>query len=752
MKKIDKKTKKIIVLFFFFMIICTIPIYFFISKDLLSSLGYSSGFSLILSFVFLYLSSAKGNKNFDFVNKLILVLLSISFLYSISVYMTTAYYLFDYLDVEIDQIATIILDFKSIFNFFDLSKIILLKNSLPLFFIMIFMIFIIYEQSKKHNFFGKEHGSSNFSGDKERKKFFLHLKKDIDNEFIKFMDFLNKRKLEIETSSLSDNETVLIKLKEKEEELKEHAKNLKLQLHKLKQAELDKEGKQNLKEIEKENAITKQNLKNIRITINDVTHKTAYDSIDLINQKIKLYSKVKSTGNNFILTNTESLPKDPNKIFRNNNQLVIGGSGVGKSRTYVKPNIAQCNSNFFVTDPKGELYRSTAKLLEQNGYIVSCLNLVDPQYSARYNMFKYIKSQDQIAKLVETIMQNTQGEGEKTDFWFKCEKAILSCVCYYCYSQSGQNTTLNDVYSLLKSINYPEPKPGVISRSILNDKLEVLKETDPNNPAHSFLAVFEQAPVKVRGNMLVSIGMRLTILINPEIMQLVSDDDFNLDDTECKRAVFVIMSDSNKAYNLIASLFFSQNFQLLYFLADFKYKGRLPLEYQFILDEFANIGQIYGFNEILATCRGRGIGISIIVQNIAQLEEMYKNNSKTIMSNCDTHLFLGSTDQSTCELISKMLGTTTYRRKDITYASKGKSVKWVVDKRLLMTPEEVRTMDNKYALLFIRGINPFRSEKYDITKHPLYDYLEDIKNFVNIYETCDEMRESHINKFVKLNS
>lgn len=464
---------------------------------------------------------------------------------------------------------------------------------------------------------------------------------------------------------------------------------------------------------------------------------------------------------NIILSETEFLPVDDRAIFRNLNILVVGGSGAGKSRYFVKPNILAASMSMVLTDPKGELYQDTHEKLEKVGYKTYRLDLNNLNESTKYNPFKYIRRPSDIQILVETLIKNTNEAGSKGDFWEKSEKALFMALAHYHYEkykekireaakkhliEKNEKVTneniekiIEEVIKPLNTIKLPTLVDVLMSATNMRegeegkqDDSEIvseLKKLDVSHPAKVFFDTYNLGEDKVKSSIKISLAVRLAFIGDQSLQNLVSDDEFNLDNVSEKKAIYVIMSDSNSAFNSLAGLFFSQLFQVLYFNADKRKDKRLPIPYQFYLDEFANIGQINSFSEILATCRGRRIGIVPIIQAIAQLEKLYEKNASTIIGNCDTLLYLGGNDMETAEKISKIIGNLTVDTERQAQSqsfgasrstSKNDNVNAV--SRALITPDELKRMKDEECLLMIRGFKPFKSKKLDVDKY--YKKLE----------------------------
>ena len=443
--------------------------------------------------------------------------------------------------------------------------------------------------------------------------------------------------------------------------------------------------------------------------------------------------------NNILLTQTERLtmnnrPKDP-KTARNKNVLVIGGSGSGKTRFFVKPNLMQCVSkdyptSFVITDPKGSLIGEVGQLLVRCGYRVKVLNTINFSKSMRYNPFRYIHSEKDILKLVNTLICNTKGEGEKSaeDFWIKSERLLYSALIGYIWYEAPDDEM--NFTTLLEMINASEAREDDPEfQSPVDLMFERLEEKDPEHFAVRQYKKFLLSAGKTRSSILISCGARLAPFDIKELRDLMETDEMELDTIgDRKTALFVIISDTDDTFNFVVSILYTQLFNLLCDKADDEYGGRLPVHVRCLLDEFANIGQIPKFEKLIATIRSREISASIILQSQSQLKAIYKDNADTIAGNCDTTLFLGGKEKTTLKEMSEILGKETIDSFN-TSENRGREVSHGLNYqklgKQLMTEDEIAVMDGGKCILQLRGVHPFFSDKYDITKHPNYKYLSD---------------------------
>ena len=447
--------------------------------------------------------------------------------------------------------------------------------------------------------------------------------------------------------------------------------------------------------------------------------------------------------NNVLLTQTERLtmnsrPKQP-KYARNKNILVIGGSGSGKTRFFVKPNLMQCTGekgtncipvSYIVTDPKGTVLVECGKLLQRSGYRIKVLNTINFKKSMRYNPFAYLRSEKDILKLVNTIIANTKGDGEKAgeDFWVKSERLFYCALIGYIWYEAPEEE--KNFTTLLEMINASEAREDDPEfQSPVDLMFERLEEKDPEHFAVRQYKKFLLSAGKTRSSILISCGARLAPFDIKELRDLMETDEMELDTIgDRKTALFVIISDTDDTFNFVVSILYTQLFNLLCDKADDEYGGRLPVHVRCLLDEFANIGQIPKFEKLIATIRSREISASIILQSQSQLKAIYKDNADTIVGNCDTTLFLGGKEKTTLKEMSEILGKETIDSFN-TSENRGREVSHGLNYqklgKQLMTEDEIAVMDGGKCILQLRGVRPFFSDKYDITKHPNYKYLSD---------------------------
>ena len=438
--------------------------------------------------------------------------------------------------------------------------------------------------------------------------------------------------------------------------------------------------------------------------------------------------------NNIPLTQTERLtmnsrPKQP-KYARNKNILVIGGSGSGKTRFFVKPSLMQMHSSYVVTDPKGTVLIECGKLLQRGGYRIKVLNTINFKKSMRYNPFAYIRSEKDILKLVNTIIANTKGDGEKSgeDFWVKSARRFYYGLIGYIHYEAPEEE--KNFTTLLEMINASEAREDDPEfQSPVDLMFERLEEKDPEHFAVRQYKKFLLSAGKTRSSILISCGARLAPFDIKELRELMETDEMELDTLgDRKTALFVIISDTDDTFNFVVSILYTQLFNLLCDKADDEYGGRLPVHVRCLLDEFANIGQIPKFEKLIATIRSREISASIILQSQSQLKAIYKDNADTIVGNCDTTLFLGGKEKSTLKEISEILGKETIDSFN-TSETRGRELSHGMNYQKLgkelMTQDEIAVMDGGKCILQVRGVRPFFSDKFDITRHPKYKYLSD---------------------------
>ena len=449
--------------------------------------------------------------------------------------------------------------------------------------------------------------------------------------------------------------------------------------------------------------------------------------------------------NNILLTQTERLtmngrPANP-KYARNKNVLVIGGSGSGKTRFYVKPNLMQMHSSYCVTDPKGTIVLECGKMLEDNGYEIKILNTINFKKSMKYNPFAYIRSEKDILKLVQTIIANTKGEGEKAgeDFWVKAEKLYYTALIGYIFYEAPREE--KNFATLLDMIDASEVREDDETYMNPIDRLfEALEKKEPTHFAVKQYKKYKLAAGKTAKSILISCGARLAPFDIRELRDLMSEDELELDTLgDRKTALFVIISDTDDTFNFVVSIMYSQLFNLLCDKADDVYGGRLPIHVRCLLDEFANIGLIPKFEKLIATIRSREISASIILQAQSQLKAIYKDNADTIVGNCDSTLFLGGKEKTTLKELSETLGKETidlYNTSETRSNQKSFGLNYQKTGKELMSQDEITVMDGSKCIFQLRGVRPFLSDKFDITKHKNYKLLEDYdkKNVFDIEE------------------
>ena len=478
--------------------------------------------------------------------------------------------------------------------------------------------------------------------------------------------------------------------------------------------------------------------------------------------------------NNVVLTNEVKMSLNTRQTRKNLNVMVIGGSGSGKSRFYVKPNLMQANTSYVCTDPKGELLRSTGKMLEGYGYDIRVFNLIDMAHSNNYNPFEYIYDVDgnysatAVIKMVNVLMKNTSKENSGGDqFWDDSTKALLAALCFYlveCEDKSRQN--FSEVMKLLKKAEVKEGDEAYMSDlDLIFDALEdpakyteeagefdkrvkelnLIDLAKKSKKPHEYMCLkyykdFKKAAGDTAKSILISTAVRLQAFNIPEVMDLTCCDNIRLETIgDRPTAMFIIIPSSDDTFNFLAAMMYTQLFDVLYDRANFKFGGRLPVHVRCLLDEFANIGNIPRFEELLATMRSMEISANVIIQNLSQLKKMYKDSWENVLGNCDSLLFLGGQEPTTLEHISKTLGKETIdtRSHNRTRGRQGStSENDGILGRELMTVDELKTMKDNECILFVRGIYPFFCNKYKIERHPNYKLLEDF-NDDNAYLISD---------------
>lgn len=426
---------------------------------------------------------------------------------------------------------------------------------------------------------------------------------------------------------------------------------------------------------------------------------------------------------NLLLTNHVRLGLDGRKHRRNLNVLVVGGSGAGKTRFYAKPNVLQGNTSFVVTDPKGEICRDTGNLMKKLGYDVKVIDLIDMNQSFCYNPLHYITSDNDVLRLVTNLIRNTTPKSANTNdpFWEKSETALLQAlILYLIHEAPDDEKNFGMVMELLQAAEVREEDETYKSDlDILFDRLAL---RDPDHIAVKQYRIFKMAAGKTAKSILVSVGVRLATFNLSQVTRMTNIDEMDIPAIgEKKTIVYCCIPDNDSSFNYLIGMFYTQVFQQLYHLADHKYGGRLPVHVHFVMDEFANIALPDDFEKLLATMRSREISVSIIIQNMAQLKYLFKDNWESLVGNCDTFLYLGGNEQSTHEYVSKLMGkgtidTTTHG------LNKGKngsySDNYQQTGRELLTSDEVRMLDNRYALLFVRGERPIADDKFNLLRHP----------------------------------
>ncbi|HGN5655880.1 TPA: VirD4-like conjugal transfer protein, CD1115 family [Streptococcus pyogenes] len=461
--------------------------------------------------------------------------------------------------------------------------------------------------------------------------------------------------------------------------------------------------------------------------------------------------------NNILLTQTERLtmngrPANP-KYARNKNVLVIGGSGSGKTRFYVKPNLMQMHSSYCVTDPKGTIVIECGKMLEDNGYEIKILNTINFKKSMKYNPFAYLRSEKDILKLVQTIIANTKGEGEKAgeDFWVKAEKLYYTALIGYIFYEAPREE--KNFATLLDMIDASEVREDDETYMNPIDRLfEALEKKEPTHFAVKQYKKYKLAAGKTAKSILISCGARLAPFDIQELRDLMKEDELELDTLgDRKTALFVIISDTDDTFNFVVSIMYSQLFNLLCDKADDEYGGRLPVHVRCPLDEFANIGLIPKFEKLIATIRSREISASIILQAQSQLKAIYKDNADTIVGNCDSTLFLGGKEKTTLKELSETLGKETidlYNTSETRSNANSYGLNYQKTGKELMSQDEITVMDGSKCIFQLRGVRPFLSDKFDITKHKNYKLLEDFnkKNAFDIEEYIKRKGKAKLNR------
>ncbi|SCY63247.1 VirD4-like conjugal transfer protein, CD1115 family [Butyrivibrio sp. INlla14] len=453
--------------------------------------------------------------------------------------------------------------------------------------------------------------------------------------------------------------------------------------------------------------------------------------------------------NNVILSQTEritmeSRPADP-KYARNKNVLIVGGSGSGKTRFFIKPNLLQCHSSYVVTDPKGQLIYETAKAMDKKGYVIKVFNTINFAKSMHYNPFVYIHSDKDILKLVTTLMANTQGDGKGNDpFWEKAERLLYCALIGYIHYEAPEDEqNFNTLLEMLNAMEIREDEESFKNAvDLLFDELEALS---PNHFAVRQYKKYKLAAGKTAKSILVCCGARLSPFDLGELRELTSYDDLQLDKVgDRKTVLYLIMSDTDPTFNFLISMIYTQLFNLLCEKADDEYNGRLPVHVRCLIDECANIGQIPNLEKLVATIRSREMSACLVLQAKSQLKAIYKDNAETIIGNMDSQIFLGGSEKTTLKDLAEVLGKETidmYNTGNTKGSQESFNMNYQKLGKELMTMDELAVMDGSKCIVQVRGVRPFISDKYDITQHPNYrmtsDYSERNRFDLERYLSCD---------------
>lgn len=446
--------------------------------------------------------------------------------------------------------------------------------------------------------------------------------------------------------------------------------------------------------------------------------------------KINKKYEDKETNQNKLLSQNVKMGLDGKKHRRNLNSTIVGGSGSGKTRFYAKPNIMECNSSLIILDSKGEILRDVGNLLEMEGYVIKVVDLINMDKSHGYNPFHYIQSDKEVLMLITNLIKNTTPKNASTNdpFWEKAETALLQALCLYLLQEAPeeeQNFAM--VMELLVCAEVKEEDEEY--QSPLDELFDELETTNPTSLALKQYKIYKQAAGKTAKSILVSVGVRLAAFNLDSVASMTMFDELELDKIgDRKTALFAIIPDNDSSFNFLVGMLYTQLFQTLYYQADYIHGGQLPIPVHFMMDEFANVALPDDFDKLLSTMRSRVIFVSIILQNLAQLKALFKDSWESIIGNCDELIYLGGNEQSTHKFISEYLGKETLDTN--TYAkSTGKSGNYSTNYqqvgRELLTPDEVRLLDNEYALIFIRGELPIIDKKIDILKHRNIKYTKD---------------------------
>lgn len=440
----------------------------------------------------------------------------------------------------------------------------------------------------------------------------------------------------------------------------------------------------------------------------------------------------KNNNNSKILTQNVQIGLDGRKHRRNLNVLICGGSGAGKTRFYAKPNIMQCNCSFVILDPKGEILRDTGGLLEHKGYEVKILDLINMGKSHCYNPFVYLKDDNDVQRLVTNLFKSTTPKGSQSNdpFWdTAASMLLLSLIFYLWYEAPEEEQNFTMVMEMLRAGDVKEEDDMYLSP--LDLLFEKLENTNPDHIALKYYKDYHSGSAKTLKSIQITLASRLEKFNLRSLSMLTMTDELELSSLgEKKTALFALIPDNDTSFNFIVSILYTQLFQQLFYVADHKYKGSLPVPVHFVMDEFANVSLPDDFDKILSVMRSRQVSVSIILQNLAQLKSLFEKQWESIVGNCDEFLYLGGNEQSTHKYVSELLG-----KENLDLNTYGKShgrngnysTNYQQTGRELLTPDEVRMLDNKYAILFIRGERPIKDLKYDILKHPNLEYTTDGK-------------------------
>lgn len=455
-------------------------------------------------------------------------------------------------------------------------------------------------------------------------------------------------------------------------------------------------------------------------------------------------TNTKEPDRNIILTESEKLNMDTRKTRLNNNVLVVGGSGSGKTRFFVKPNLMQCHSSYVITDPKGSLLLEEGKMLQQNGYEIKSFNTINFEKSLHYNPLAYIKNEEDILKVVDVLIANTSGKNAQEDFWVKSERLLLTALIAYLWYEAPKEEQTFSMVSYL--INQSETRED--DEDYENPVDILFKRLESKAPEHFAVMQYKKyklAAGETAKSILISVGVRLAPFDIAKVRELTSYDEMALDTLgDKKTALFIIIPDTNATFNFLVAMLYTQLFDSLCFKADDVYGGRLPVPVRCILDEFANIGRIPEFDKLIATIRSREISACIILQSISQLKPMYEKSWEVIVDNCDSFLFLGGRGDETTKMVSGQLGKETVDHRSLN-KSKGRetsnSEQNTILGRELLTEAELKLLKTDQCVLSVRTCPPFLSKKYDLTKHPRYKQTADFDQSL-VYDITKEQSKS----------